>query len=582
MTDKAVYGVTEDGTYSTTGPAVSLSGGFSTRYAIAQLFSAALADGETVTVSILNDQTHWAVYSGAQFIAGTPNSLDLSGATLRDSAGTLSNGPVTVTVLPPWWSYNLPTDFISGLQVTVTATDEIQVSPGTCVLEDGTVLDFASTTTVSGISLAANTWYYVYAYDGGIEVSTTGPADSYKGYARSKTGDSSKRLVEILRTYYDVASLNDFSRIADTIYFAVTWNMRLVYSTDPGTSLVLLGQFPFQMAVGLYVTATDISRWAFSPDGTNQAILQKIDSVSGAEFTVAYTGSTGALYYCRYDGTGAASIAIASLLAPRGTEHYVEASATSDRPGQVAITVTTTDVTAQVNKHHVCTIAGLTAERNFILPAPVNYGAGKVADRIRVTVTDGDADYELVIKGDTGITINGGSAATEWSRLFIAGETVELEATSSTNWNVIQDGRIKQAGRLYRTSAQSVTGGADTAVQNNNVDYLIGLIADTSTSYSLKARRAGRYVATGYTRFAFSSSGYWAEVCFSIAGDFTDPRSGRSYIDGSTNAYPLITHTMPMQLAVGETVAMGVYHNASSVPLGNSTWNYPSLQLIEL
>jgi hypothetical protein len=107
------------------------------------------------------------------------------------------------------------------------------------------------------------------------------------------------------------------------------------------------------------------------------------------------------------------------------------------------VTVTTSDVTAAVNTRYFATIAGMTASRNFILPTPA------IGDRIEISILDGDADYELIIKGASGVKINKGTAATEWSRLFIAGETVTFVADATDNWQVLVDGRVPCLGIGY-------------------------------------------------------------------------------------------------------------------------------------
>lgn len=96
MSDKTIFGCAEIGTYNTEtpNPHVSLSGNPSTSYSVAQLFSDAMSDTETATISVVADQNNWAVYSGAKFTAGTPNKLDLSVATLQESAGTLSDDTI--------------------------------------------------------------------------------------------------------------------------------------------------------------------------------------------------------------------------------------------------------------------------------------------------------------------------------------------------------------------------------------------------------------------------------------------------------------------------------------------------------
>ena len=103
MTDRRVYGVVESGTYSTSAPNphVQLAGALS-GFGIRQTFAAALADGETVTVTIRATEDIWAVYSGVTFVDGTPDILDLNLATLLESSGTLSNGAsVQVIAIEP-------------------------------------------------------------------------------------------------------------------------------------------------------------------------------------------------------------------------------------------------------------------------------------------------------------------------------------------------------------------------------------------------------------------------------------------------------------------------------------------------
>ncbi len=107
-----------------------------------------------------------------------------------------------------------------------------------------------------------------------------------------------------------------------------------------------------------------------------------------------------------------------------------------------AASVTTANVTGVIGTMHVLTIAGLTADRDFVLPAVCAVG-----DRVGVITPDGDATYALVLKGATGDTITGAgstsAAGAEWSRLFIAGECVIFRCiTADSAWVVECDGRI--------------------------------------------------------------------------------------------------------------------------------------------
>lgn len=151
--------------------------------------------------------------------------------------------------------------------------------------------------------------------------------------------------------------------------------------------------------------------------------------------------------------------------------------------------VTASDITGVVNTHHVCTIAGITtASKNITIPA------GNIGDRIRISVTDGDDAYELIIIGAASQTINGGTAATEWSRLFIAGESVQLVCTAANTWIVEYDGRIPCTGML--TQSITVTGyfvdGSWVDLPADGVAFDVGDICDTTNDY-FDLRRAGEY-----------------------------------------------------------------------------------------
>ena len=154
-------------------------------------------------------------------------------------------------------------------------------------------------------------------------------------------------------------------------------------------------------------------------------------------------------------------------------------------------TATTADITGAVNTHYLCTIAGLTDHRNLTLPTAT------AGDRIRVTVLDGDASYALIIKGAATVTINGGSAATEWSRLFIAAETVEFEATSGANWQVVQDGRKPSSAKMSRPTADTI---GNLVWEKCLLDTLVsdtGGMVDTVNG-RITVRRAGIYTISPF------------------------------------------------------------------------------------
>lgn len=104
--------------------------------------------------------------------------------------------------------------------------------------------------------------------------------------------------------------------------------------------------------------------------------------------------------------------------------------------------VTTADLFGKLATHHYLDVSGMTADRNYIIPA------GEVGDIMQVTLSAGSDNFALIIKGDTGITVGGASPGGEWSRIFITDETVTLKAVSSTKWIILADGRIPCHCRL--------------------------------------------------------------------------------------------------------------------------------------
>jgi hypothetical protein len=139
------------------------------------------------------------------------------------------------------------------------------------------------------------------------------------------------------------------------------------------------------------------------------------------------------------------------------------------------------------NEYNV-TMGGFSANRNRTIPV-----ASAAGEEIRINILDGDADYALIILGVATITINGGSAATEWSRLFIGGETVTLRSTSTTNWQVVNDGRITQKCQIVPTGTQAIATATLTQVDFAAESYDIGYIGDVANN-RIKVRRDGKYV----------------------------------------------------------------------------------------
>lgn len=139
--------------------------------------------------------------------------------------------------------------------------------------------------------------------------------------------------------------------------------------------------------------------------------------------------------------------------------------------------VTTSNVTGVVGTRHILNVSGLTANRNFVVPA------GADGDQIELVISTGDDTYHLIVIGDTGITINGGSAATEWDRTQAKNDHVLLVATSTTNWQTVgyfESREMLPSFEANQTTAHAVANITNTAVICNNETKDTGGYYDTS------------------------------------------------------------------------------------------------------
>jgi hypothetical protein len=175
------------------------------------------------------------------------------------------------------------------------------------------------------------------------------------------------------------------------------------------------------------------------------------------------------------------------------------------------LTITDAAVAMISNRRYQGSIAAFTADRNYTLPA------GTAGDVIEIQITTGDDLYELILVGATGVSINGGSAATEWSRLFISNEVVRFYCAATNDWRVIFDGRIAQHCEMFLTTtvASHYVNAAYTKVPVDTIaidNASIGSLANDT----ITPRRAGKYDVQVKAR-NFASTGINA-VRLSVGG----------------------------------------------------------------
>lgn len=94
--------------------------------------------------------------------------------------------------------------YIQGLIPTWNSANSITVGTGVAWIPGiSKSIKVSSPITLSGLTLSAATWYYIYLYDNAgtpaIEFVTDAPSTPYSGHARTKTGDNTRRFIAALR-----------------------------------------------------------------------------------------------------------------------------------------------------------------------------------------------------------------------------------------------------------------------------------------------------------------------------------------------------------------------------------------------
>lgn len=202
------------------------------------------------------------------------------------------------------------------------------------------------------------------------------------------------------------------------------------------------------------------------------------------------------------------------------------------------------------NRHYELDGSILTADRNYDLPVP-----SAVSDRIRVSLTNGNASWECVIRAAAGVTINGASLGAEWSRLFIAREYVEFRATSLTNWDVWDDGRIPQQGKMRQDTAQDFTHDTATKVAFDSGIKNVGDFIDLANDRFVP-RRKGEYQIILRCSFLALPSSTRVIVFCSVNSALVDIASMYTAYGSDVGAYPLLVTEQPV--AAGQAVEASV------------------------
>lgn len=236
-------------------------------------------------------------------------------------------------------------------------------------------------------------------------------------------------------------------------------------------------------------------------------------------------------------------------------------------------------VTMTVNRHYELDASILTADRNYTLPTPTATG-----DRIRVSLTSGNATYECIIKGNTGITVNGGSAGAEWSRLFIAREYAEFRATDATNWDVWDDGRDYESIELFGIATTAFVNAAFTRFTLGGSTGLSSLAGTNE----IVVRRSGIYSVSGYCNFQPSGG---SERTLHIQANHAPGaaldtallvRPDTVFSSVATTRVTTVKHRVPVD--VGNAITVFYYTDGTSGTNQylTQTFNRPSLEVVRI
>jgi hypothetical protein len=208
---------------------------------------------------------------------------------------------------------------------------------------------------------------------------------------------------------------------------------------------------------------------------------------------------------------------------------------------KVETIVTDADVLLVANTRNVLTVSGLTALRTALFPA------GVADDIIEVELaTDAPADYELIIAGDTGVSMRLRKAdavtAAELTRMFIRGEAMRF-VHDGTDWvcTALDDGRIPSYCNAYlSTDATGETanvmtvptdkGGAWTLEQDN------AEMARLATS-GVRIRRANVYILQTKATLKNFASNSSIGVGFLLQGVYKTYNITFSAVVGNLTAY---------------------------------------------
>lgn len=217
---------------------------------------------------------------------GTPttpvwvNTASASAVASESASGTVKgNAPAATPADPTVYFRSDPIweTYITGLSVTYNGPASIIIGSGAAYVQSvNRIVNVPANVTLSGLTLTANTWYYVYLIsDGTFEITTTAPV-IYKGAARNN-GTTSRRFLSSIRSSGTANTLFNFHSFGDRTYW--------LENTSPA---------PFRVASGVGGTAVNtIDTSAVVPPPSRAAAIRLIHAGTTGVMQISNPNTSG-------------------------------------------------------------------------------------------------------------------------------------------------------------------------------------------------------------------------------------------------------------------------------------------------
>ena len=183
--------------------------------------------------------------------------------------------------------------------------------------------------------------------------------------------------------------------------------------------------------------------------------------------------------------------------------------------------------------------------------------------------------YKVIIDGNSSETIDG---ATTYN-LYMQYESVKIQSDGS-NWHILEKNLIPFHAKITRDAAQSISHDTITVVNYDNEVFDVGAIADTSSTYRVTIKRAGKYQIVVYNSLQAFEHKYIASG-LKLNGSTVQ----KYHFDYSSHGAgrPMSTLTITLDLASGDYLEGLVYHNSGVTKSTSTSLHYkPELTIKEI